>query len=161
MPVAGSGSGTGADVGEGSAGGSLPNTGVQLGRLAIWTGLITGAGFMFDRERPSPSVHAGGVARAGSADSPTKSEKDRLQGSPAVPAPKTTSPTAVLRRRGEPTRSALPGRAFAPWWRGWRRWCGFAGLHNPTSNDRTRELLGWEPTHPGWVEEVQTGHYFG
>jgi nucleoside-diphosphate-sugar epimerase len=36
----------------------------------------------------------------------------------------------------------------------------FAGLDNPTSNDRTRALLGWEPTHPGWVEDVQTGHYF-
>jgi nucleoside-diphosphate-sugar epimerase len=36
----------------------------------------------------------------------------------------------------------------------------FAGLDNPTSNDRTRELLGWEPTHPGWVEDVKTGHYF-
>lgn len=37
----------------------------------------------------------------------------------------------------------------------------FAGLDNPTSNDRTRGLLGWEPTHPGWVEDVQTGHYLG
>jgi len=37
---------------------------------------------------------------------------------------------------------------------------GFAGLDNPTSNARTRELLGWEPTHPGWVEDVQAGHYF-
>jgi nucleoside-diphosphate-sugar epimerase len=37
----------------------------------------------------------------------------------------------------------------------------FAGLDNPTSNDRTRELLGWEPTHPGWVEDVETGHYLG
>jgi len=36
----------------------------------------------------------------------------------------------------------------------------FAGLDNPTSNDRTRELLGWEPTHPGWIEDVQDGHYF-
>jgi nucleoside-diphosphate-sugar epimerase len=36
----------------------------------------------------------------------------------------------------------------------------FAGLDNPTSNDKTRTLLGWEPTHPGWVEDVQTGHYF-
>jgi nucleoside-diphosphate-sugar epimerase len=36
----------------------------------------------------------------------------------------------------------------------------FAGLDNPTSNDKTRELLGWEPTHPGWVEDVETGHYF-
>ena len=37
---------------------------------------------------------------------------------------------------------------------------GFAGLDNPTSNDKTRALLGWEPTRPGWVEDVQTGHYF-
>jgi nucleoside-diphosphate-sugar epimerase len=36
----------------------------------------------------------------------------------------------------------------------------FAGLDNPTSNDKTRELLGWEPTHPGWVEDVEEGHYF-
>ncbi len=37
---------------------------------------------------------------------------------------------------------------------------GFAGLDNPTSNDKTRAALGWEPTHPGWIEDVQKGHYF-
>jgi nucleoside-diphosphate-sugar epimerase len=37
----------------------------------------------------------------------------------------------------------------------------FAGFDNLTSNARTRELLGWEPTHPGWVADVQNGHYFG
>jgi nucleoside-diphosphate-sugar epimerase len=36
----------------------------------------------------------------------------------------------------------------------------FAGFDNPTSNDKTREVLGWEPTHPGWVQDVETGHYF-
>jgi nucleoside-diphosphate-sugar epimerase len=36
----------------------------------------------------------------------------------------------------------------------------FAGLDNPCSIDKTRELLGWEPTHPGWIEDVQQGHYF-
>jgi nucleoside-diphosphate-sugar epimerase len=36
----------------------------------------------------------------------------------------------------------------------------FAGFDNPTSNDKTRELLGWEPTHPGWIEDVETGQYF-
>ena len=36
----------------------------------------------------------------------------------------------------------------------------FAGFDNPTSNDKTRELLDWEPTHLGWVEDVETGHYF-
>jgi nucleoside-diphosphate-sugar epimerase len=37
----------------------------------------------------------------------------------------------------------------------------FAGFDNPTSNDKTREVLGWEPSHPGWVEDVKNGHYFG
>jgi nucleoside-diphosphate-sugar epimerase len=36
----------------------------------------------------------------------------------------------------------------------------FADLDNPTSNDKTRRLLGWEPTHPGWIDDVETGHYF-
>ncbi len=36
----------------------------------------------------------------------------------------------------------------------------FASLDNPTSNDKTREVLGWEPTHPSWVEDIETGHYF-
>jgi nucleoside-diphosphate-sugar epimerase len=36
----------------------------------------------------------------------------------------------------------------------------FAQLDNPTSNARTRELLGWEPTHPDWVTDVESGHYF-
>ncbi|MBV9195796.1 MAG: SDR family oxidoreductase [Solirubrobacterales bacterium] len=35
----------------------------------------------------------------------------------------------------------------------------FASLDNPTTNAKTREVLGWEPTHTGWVEDVQTGHY--
>jgi nucleoside-diphosphate-sugar epimerase len=35
----------------------------------------------------------------------------------------------------------------------------FAALDNPTSNDKTREVLGWQPNHIGWIEDVQTGHY--
>jgi nucleoside-diphosphate-sugar epimerase len=37
---------------------------------------------------------------------------------------------------------------------------GFASLDNPVANDKTRNVLGWEPTHPGWIEDLQTGHYF-
>ena len=36
----------------------------------------------------------------------------------------------------------------------------FAGLDSPSSNDTTRAVLGWEPTHPAWIEDVQAGHYF-
>ena len=41
---------------------------------------------------------------------------------------------------------------------------GFIGLvaqlDNPTSAARTRELLGWNPTHPGLLSDLAAGHYF-
>jgi nucleoside-diphosphate-sugar epimerase len=35
------------------------------------------------------------------------------------------------------------------------------GLDNPVSADRTRELLGWTPVHPGLLADLDAGHYFG
>jgi nucleoside-diphosphate-sugar epimerase len=37
---------------------------------------------------------------------------------------------------------------------------GLVQLDNPTSNERTRELLGWQPTHAGLIEDLEEGHYF-
>ena len=37
---------------------------------------------------------------------------------------------------------------------------GFLGLDSPASNALTRELLGWEPAHPGLVDDLEQGHYF-
>ncbi|MFJ2705729.1 SDR family oxidoreductase [Streptomyces sp. NPDC087428] len=37
---------------------------------------------------------------------------------------------------------------------------GFLGLDGPASSALTRELLGWEPTHPGLLEDLDKGHYF-
>jgi nucleoside-diphosphate-sugar epimerase len=31
---------------------------------------------------------------------------------------------------------------------------------NPTSSAKTREILGWKPTHPGLIEDYDAGHYF-
>jgi nucleoside-diphosphate-sugar epimerase len=36
----------------------------------------------------------------------------------------------------------------------------FVSLDNPTSSTLTRELLDWEPTHPGLVDDIDEGHYF-
>jgi nucleoside-diphosphate-sugar epimerase len=33
-------------------------------------------------------------------------------------------------------------------------------LDNPTSSAQTRELLGWQPAHPGIIEDLEEGHYF-
>jgi nucleoside-diphosphate-sugar epimerase len=37
---------------------------------------------------------------------------------------------------------------------------GFAGLDAPASSALTCELLGWEPIHPGLIEDLEQGHYF-
>ena len=36
----------------------------------------------------------------------------------------------------------------------------FAGVDNWTSSAGTRRLLGWEPTHPGLIDDLSHGHYF-
>jgi nucleoside-diphosphate-sugar epimerase len=36
----------------------------------------------------------------------------------------------------------------------------FAGVDNPVSAEVTRKVLGWEPTHPGLIEDLAHGHYF-
>jgi nucleoside-diphosphate-sugar epimerase len=36
----------------------------------------------------------------------------------------------------------------------------FVSRDNPTSSELTRRWLGWEPTHPGLIEDLDEGHYF-
>jgi nucleoside-diphosphate-sugar epimerase len=37
---------------------------------------------------------------------------------------------------------------------------GFWGFDGPASARITRDLLGWEPTHPGLIADLKEGHYF-
>ena len=37
---------------------------------------------------------------------------------------------------------------------------GFLAADNPVSSTLTRELLGWQPAHPGLVDDLDKGHYF-
>jgi nucleoside-diphosphate-sugar epimerase len=37
---------------------------------------------------------------------------------------------------------------------------GFLGLDSPASSALTRELLGWQPSHPGLIDDLEKGHYF-
>jgi nucleoside-diphosphate-sugar epimerase len=63
---------------------------------------------------------------------------------------------AIGRHLGVPVVSIAPDQADAHF--------GFLGmlvqLDNPTSSERTRELLGWTPAHPGLIDDLDEGHYF-
>src|SRR5665213_915552 len=37
---------------------------------------------------------------------------------------------------------------------------GFLGIESPASSALTRELLGWQPTQPGLIADLEQGHYF-
>jgi nucleoside-diphosphate-sugar epimerase len=40
-------------------------------------------------------------------------------------------------------------------------WLGrFLSIDSVASSTITRELLGWKPTHPGLIEDLEAGHYF-
>ncbi len=64
---------------------------------------------------------------------------------------------AIGRGLGVPTKSIAPDEAGAVIG-------GFLGLlaqlDNPTSSARTRELLGWKPTHADLLADIREGHYF-
>ena len=34
------------------------------------------------------------------------------------------------------------------------------GVDMPASSALTQDLLGWKPTHPGLIEDIEQGHYF-
>jgi hypothetical protein len=36
----------------------------------------------------------------------------------------------------------------------------FVGLDSPASSAVTRELLGWEPTGPSLLEDLEQDHYY-
>jgi nucleoside-diphosphate-sugar epimerase len=58
---------------------------------------------------------------------------------------------------GVPVESIPADRAAAHF-----EWLGmFFGADAPASSVRTRELLGWVPTHPGLLEDIAAGHYPG
>jgi nucleoside-diphosphate-sugar epimerase len=40
------------------------------------------------------------------------------------------------------------------------KWFSFITMDITMPNAETRELLGWEPTHPGLIADLEEGHYF-
>ena len=62
----------------------------------------------------------------------------------------------IGRHLGLPTVSVSPDDAAGHFsWLG-----GYFGMDSPASSAHTRELLGWQPTGPGLVDDLARGHYF-
>jgi hypothetical protein len=63
---------------------------------------------------------------------------------------------AIGRGLGVPTRSVDPDNAFEHFGFLGR----FAGLDSPAGATITRELLGWEPTAPGLLQDLEKDYYY-
>lgn len=63
----------------------------------------------------------------------------------------------IGRRLNVPVVGTTPEEAAAHF--GW--FAHFASLDNPSSSQRTRELLGWEPKRPGLIADIDRPSYFG
>jgi hypothetical protein len=55
-----------------------------------------------------------------------------------------------------PVVSIAPEEAGAHF--GWL--AAFLALDSPASSALTRELMGWQPTQPGLLDDLEQGHYF-
>ncbi|WP_326738542.1 SDR family oxidoreductase [Streptomyces sp. NBC_01022] len=62
----------------------------------------------------------------------------------------------IGRRLGLPVASVAPEDADAHF--GWLG--GLVGVDGPASSALTRASFGWQPTHPGLIEDLAKGHYF-
>jgi nucleoside-diphosphate-sugar epimerase len=71
--------------------------------------------------------------------------------------PSRTIAEIIGRKLGVPVASIAPEAADAHF-----GWIGrFFAMDQPASSALTRQRMGWNPTHPGLVEDLEAGHYFG
>jgi nucleoside-diphosphate-sugar epimerase len=70
--------------------------------------------------------------------------------------PTRTIAEVIGRKLGLPVVSIPPEAAGAHF-----GWLGrFFAIDQPASSEITRERMGWSPTHPGLIEDLEQGHYF-
>jgi nucleoside-diphosphate-sugar epimerase len=122
----------------------------SLARIARDTGV---SGYIGDGSNHWPAVHrrdAGRLFRLALEQAPAGSVLHAV-GDEGVPVRAIAE--AIGRGLGVPARS-MPPEHFG--------WLGpFLAVDVRASSVLTRELLGWEPSEPGLLDDLEAGHYFG
>ena len=114
------------------------------------------SGYIDDGANRWPAVHrldAGSLVRLAVIDVPAGSV---LHAVAEEGVPTRVIAEAIGRGLDVPVVSVPADQAFDHF-----NWLGaFFGADAPASNTVTRELLGWEPTHPKLIADLDEGHYF-
>jgi nucleoside-diphosphate-sugar epimerase len=114
------------------------------------------AAYVGDGSNRWPALHTLDAARLYRLALESAPAGSRLHGVDDSGVPFREIAEVIGRHLGVPVESVAPENADEHF--------GFLGplvaLDNPTSNERTQELLGWHPTHPGLLADLDEGHYF-
>ncbi len=111
------------------------------------------AGYVGDGANRWPAVHTLDAARLYRLALESAPAGARLHAVADEGVPFKDIATVIGEQLGVPARSAEPEH--------FRFLAGFVGLDGPATSAKTRELLGWAPEHPGLLDDLREGHYFG
>jgi nucleoside-diphosphate-sugar epimerase len=114
------------------------------------------AAYVGDGANRWPAVHTLDAARLFRLALESAPAGSRLHGVAEQGVPFREFAEAIARNLGVPAASIAPEDAAGHF--------GFLGAFvtadNPASSALTRRWLGWEPTHPGLIADLDEGHYF-
>ncbi|MGX6446764.1 SDR family oxidoreductase [Patulibacter sp. S7RM1-6] len=127
--------------------------GPTLIRLARERGV---AGYVGDGANRWPAVHTLDAARVYRLALESAPAGTRVHAIADEGVPFREIAAAIGRGTGLPTASVAPDDAAEHF----SFLGGLVGLDNRVSSALTREALGWEPTGPGLIEDLDAGHYF-
>ncbi len=114
------------------------------------------SGYVGDGSNRWPAVHTLDAARAYRLALEAAPAGSRLHAVADQGVPFRDIAGVIGRQLGVPTASVSPEEAGDHF----SFLGGLVSLDNPTSSDYTKQLLGWEPVHPGLIEDLGEGHYF-
>lgn len=115
------------------------------------------AAYVGDGANRWPAVHTLDAARLYRLAVESAPAGSRLHAAAEEGVPMRAIAEAIGRGLGVPARSFTAEKAaeVLPGFLG-----PFTQADNPTSSARTREILRWQPTHPGLLADLAEGHYF-